>query len=83
MSVWLQLPRLERDYWLSRSHDFRVVGPSGELGRVEDVYRTRRGPRLLLVVSGFLGRAAQVIRIEDVAAIFPDERRVVLEHDPP
>jgi hypothetical protein len=74
--------RLDADYWLGNCHGFLVDSPSGEVGVVEDVYQGRRGPRLLVVASGWFGRSLGLVRVEDVAAIYPDEERLVLGRTP-
>jgi uncharacterized protein YrrD len=71
----------DRDYWLSRSRGFRVFAASEEIGAVDDVYENRRGPRLLLVASGFLGRDGRIVPVEDVVAIDPEEGRIELARD--
>ena len=83
MSVWTPLPSSDRDYWLERSHGFRValIGASDDIGVVEDIYVTRQRPRLLLVVSGLLGRVATIVRVEEVTSIHPDEGLIVLTRD--
>jgi hypothetical protein len=77
-----QPSRLDADYWLSNCHGFLVDSSSGEVGVVEDVYQGRRGPRLVVVASGWFGRTLGLVRVEDVTAIYPDQERLVLGRTP-
>lgn len=62
---------------LARSVGYRVDAPEGCLGLVQTVPHAGRPPRpLVLVVSD--GETVRFVSLRRVAAVSPDERRIVL-----
>jgi len=73
-----------REYWLRRCEGFLVETPTRRIGRVVGI-RYGEGsnePEVLEVRAGFLGRTLLLLSVDDVAALVPKERRIVLT-DPP
>jgi len=67
------------DYWLHRCEGFRVESPKGRIGTVRGVrFQGSIEPELLEVHAGLLGHRLLLIPVEEVKAILPRERRVVL-----
>lgn len=74
-------PRLEREpYWLRRCHGFRVDWADGRVGIVEDVLygADREQPAALAVRVGLFGRRVDLVDVDEVEALAPRARRVVL-----
>lgn len=71
---------LDPGSWLRHCHGFRVDGPSGRLGIVEDVLYgdDAARPAALAVLAGVLGRRVEIVPVEDVAAVDPRRRRIAL-----
>ena len=60
---------------------YRVDAPEGSLGLVQGVPHAGQPPRpLVLVVSD--GETVRFVTLRRVAAVLPDERRIVLEPQP-
>lgn len=73
--------RLEEEpYWLRQCHGFRVDWADGRVGIVEDVLygADRDRPAALAVRVGLFGRRVDLVDVEEVAALVPRARRVVL-----
>lgn len=65
--------------WLHRCEGFRVESPVGRVGTVRGVrFQGSIEPELLEVGAGLLGHRLLLIPVEEVKAILPRERRVVL-----
>jgi len=80
----LDRPRLDEQYWLAHCQGFRVSGPNGFAGVVEEVRLGPDGERAeeLLVWSGRLRLRSLLVRADDVAVIVPRETRLRLRHAP-
>ena len=66
---------------LGRVVGYRVDAPEGYLGLVQRVPHAGQPPRpLVLVVSD--GEVVRFVALRRVAAVLPDERRIVLEPQP-
>ncbi len=71
----------ERGYWLSRCEGFRVFASDGKrLGIVDTPIFDSQAerPDLLLVRAGFFGRRLVTISIDEVEAVLPREKKIVL-----
>jgi sporulation protein YlmC with PRC-barrel domain len=69
------------EYWLANCHDFLVDSEEGEeIGVVDDVELEQDSghPIALIVACGWFGRKVSPIPVENVRAIIPDEKRVVV-----
>jgi hypothetical protein len=68
-----------RDYWLRRCEGFVVVSGKARVGKVQGVrYERSTEPQLLEVRVGAFGRKLLLVPVEEVEAILPEEKRVVL-----
>lgn len=73
---------LDPEYWLRRCHGFLVDSESSEgVGVVDDVELASGSNRAvgLVVASGWFGRHLQTLAVEDLQAIEPSERRLVVK----
>ncbi len=70
----------QRRYWLRNCQGFRVDGPGGKVGVVEDVLfgSDAAEPAALVVRAGMLGTRVEVVSIEDVADVDPQRTRIWL-----
>ncbi len=66
-----------RRYWIAHSGGFRVDGPGGRIGIVEEV-RDDDGEPLLAVRAGLLGRRLLLIPAAEVFEILPRATRIWL-----
>ena len=75
---------IDRDYWLHRSEGFRVDSPDGRVGFVAELRfgSSTERPDALAVRAGLLGRLLLIVPVEQVEAILPHERRIVLRSSP-
>ena len=73
-------PVFERDYWLGHCEGYRVDGPGGRIGFVEEVRENRADPTapLLAVRAGRLGRRVLIVPAGAVEFIVPRARRIWL-----
>ncbi len=73
------IPQHQR-YWLRNCHGFRVDGPSGHVGVVEDVLygQNPAEPEALLLRAGFLHLRLEVVHIGTVRAIDPRRERITI-----
>jgi len=73
-----------REYWLRRCEGFLVETSTRRIGRVAGI-RYGEGsnePEVLEVRAGLLGRTLLLLSVDDVIALSPKERRIVVT-DPP
>jgi hypothetical protein len=76
-------PRAVDDLWLRECHGFRVDSPRGRIGLVEDVlFDDRERVSALRIAAGMTGRRMLVIDANDVACIYPSERRLRMHAQP-
>ena len=72
--------------WIARCEGFRVVSPDGRIGTVEEVrYGPSRrwdSPTELAVLAGRGGRRRLIVPVDDVAAVVPEQRVVMLHSSP-
>jgi hypothetical protein len=72
--------------WIARCHGFGVVSPAGRIGTVEEVrYGPSRrwdSPTELAVQAGRGGRRRLIVPVDEVEAVVPDDRLVVLRSSP-
>jgi hypothetical protein len=72
--------------WIARCQGFGVVSPDGRIGTVEEVrYGPSRrwdSPTELAVQAGRGGRRRLIVPVEEVAAVVPDDRVVLLRSSP-
>jgi len=75
---------IDRDYWLHRSEGFRVDSPDGRVGFVKELRfgSSMDRPDALAVRAGLFGRLLLIVPVEQVKAILPQERRIVLRASP-
>jgi hypothetical protein len=67
------------DYWLHRCQGFRVEAATGEIGIVRGLrFHGSIEPDQLEIASGLLGRRRRLVPVDQVEAIFPKKRLVVL-----
>jgi hypothetical protein len=74
----------DADHWLSQSEGFVVESPcAGRIGIVESLrfYSRHDRPDELVVRVGRLGRRSITIRAEDVDAVLPREKKLILRSD--
>jgi hypothetical protein len=69
----------DREYWLEHCDGFRVDGPRGRIGVVEEVRHTAEGGSLLVIRTGVLGLRAVAISTREVFEIVPRARRLWLK----
>jgi PRC-barrel domain len=72
--------RVGDGYWLRHCHGYRVDSRSGRIGIVEDVlYGAEHDrPAALAVRGGLLGRRLELVPVEEVDAIHPQRKRLVV-----
>ncbi len=70
----------ERRYWIRNCQGFRVDGPEGRVGVVEDVLygQDPSEPAALLVRAGLLGLRIEVVPVDAVETIDPKRTRIGL-----
>ena len=72
--------------WVARCQGFGVVSPDGRIGTVEEVrYGPSRrwdSPTELAIQAGRRGKLRLIVPVEDIAAVVPDDRVVVLSSSP-
>ncbi len=70
----------QRRYWLRNCQGFRVDGPTGKVGVVEDVLfgSDPAEPAALVVRAGLFGTRVEVVSVEDVADLDPQRTRMRL-----
>lgn len=68
---------LDRDYWLAHCDGYRVDGPGGRIGFVDEV-RADGGRTVLAVRAGLLGRRILLVAADEVAVIVPQAQRIWL-----
>ena len=70
----------QRRYWLRNCQGFRVDGPFGKVGVVEDVLfgPDPAEPAALLVRAGLFGLRLEVVSTEDVESLDPQRTRIRL-----
>lgn len=73
-------PAFDRDYWLGHAEGYRVDGPGGRLGYVEEVRRGGDHPRdtVLAVRAGGLVRRVLLVPAAEVAFVVPRAERIWL-----
>jgi hypothetical protein len=74
----------DADHWLSQSEGFAVESPcAGRIGIIESLrfYSRHDRPDELVVRVGRLGRRSITIRAEDVDAVLPREKKLILRSD--
>jgi hypothetical protein len=78
-------PRAGGD-WIARCEGFGVISPDGRIGTVEEVrYGPSRrwdSPTELAVQAGRGGKRRLIVPVDDVAAVVPDDRVVLLRSAP-
>ena len=70
----------QRRYWLRNCQGFRVDGPAGKVGVVEDVLfgPDPAEPAALLVRAGLFGLRMEVVAVERIASLDPQQTLVRL-----
>jgi hypothetical protein len=72
--------------WIARCQGFGVLSPDGRIGTVEEVrYGPSRrwdSPTELAVQAGRGGRRRLIVPVDDVVAVVPDDRVVLLRSSP-
>jgi hypothetical protein len=72
--------------WIARCQGFGVVSPEGRIGVVEEVrYGPSRrwdSPTELAVQAGREGKRRFIVPVDDIDAIVPDDRVVMLRSTP-
>jgi hypothetical protein len=70
----------DRDYWIGHSEGYRVDGPDGRIGFVEEVRANPADPEspLLAVRAGRLGTRVLVVPADAIEFIVPREQRIWL-----
>jgi hypothetical protein len=72
--------------WVARCEGFGVVSPEGRIGTVEEIrYGPSRrwdSPTELAIQAGRGGNLRLIVPVDDVAAIVPDDRLVLLRASP-
>jgi hypothetical protein len=72
--------------WIARCQGFGVVSPEGRIGTVEEIrYGPSRrwdSPTELAIQAGRGGKRRLIVPVDDVAAIVPDDRLVMLRASP-
>jgi hypothetical protein len=73
-------PRPHATRWLGRCQGFRVDGPGGRIGYVDEVVPTPESgpPEFLAVRGGRRGHLYLLVPADDVAGVFPLEELVLL-----
>jgi hypothetical protein len=85
LDLEVELPDIDPEDLLARCDGFLVDGRDGsEIGIVEEVETSGPASRVsaLIVSSGWFGRRRYRLDADDVAAVIPAERRIVIG-DPP
>jgi hypothetical protein len=82
--AWSSAGTSELQAQLGECHGFRVDGPGGRIGFVEDVLSEDDDspPSVLLLRIGWLGRRQLAIESGEVIAVLPREGRIVLAEQP-
>jgi hypothetical protein len=72
--------------WVARCEGFGVISPDGRIGTVEEVLygpsRRWDSPTELAVQAGRRGKRRLIVPVDEVAAVVPDDRVVVLRSSP-
>ena len=72
--------------WVARCQGFGVISPDGRIGTVEEVrYGPSRrwdSPTELAIQAGRGGRRRLIVPVDDIAAVVPDDRVVMLRSSP-
>ena len=72
--------------WVARCEGFGVIAPEGRIGTVEEIrYGPSRrwdGPTELAIQAGRRGKLRLIVPVEEVEAVVPDDRVVVLRSSP-
>jgi hypothetical protein len=72
--------------WIARCQGFGVVSPDGRIGTVEEIrYGPSRrwdSPTELAVQAGRGGKRRLIVPVDDIAAVVPDDRLVMLHASP-
>jgi hypothetical protein len=72
--------------WVARCEGFGVISPEGRIGTVEEIrYGPSRrwdSPTELAIQAGRDGKLRLIVPVDDVAAVVPDDRLVMLRSSP-
>ena len=72
--------------WVARCQGFGVISPDGRIGTVEEVrYGPSRrwdSPTELAIQAGRGGKRRLIVPVDDIAAVVPDDRVVMLRSSP-
>jgi hypothetical protein len=78
-------PRFDRNSdWVASCQGFRLEAAGKRVGVVEEVLvGDDKRPAALLVQGGLLGTKSFIVAVEDVLAVIPRSRRIVVQSNPP